>query len=325
MEEKISIVIPVYNVENYVDECIESVVRQTYQNLEIIIVNDGSTDESGRKCDSWAVRDARIRVIHQKNGGLSEARNTGISAATGAYIGFVDGDDVVFPDMYDMLYRILKKENAQISCCKPKKDICFHLEKKSNPEEFSTRLFDADAAMRSLVLEEDILVTVWNKLYSRAVMEGLSFEKGRYHEDEFWSYQVIARADRIVSVDGELYGYRQRPNSLMTRSYSLKHLDLLDARVNRLLFLEKNNPELVSAARCNLRFECIRAYQLSVCNLSGEDLKAGKRKAFETAKQYPVFYKDYRGLPVGRQVWCFMSRISFSATCHIRNWLHFGP
>lgn len=325
MEEKISIVIPVYNVENYLDECIESIVRQTYQNLEIIIVDDGSTDESGRKCDSWAVRDARIRVIHQKNGGLSEARNTGISVAAGAYIGFVDGDDVVFPDMYDILYRTMKKEDAQISCCKPERDVSFDLEKKSNTEELPVQLFDADEAMHSLVLEEDILVTVWNKLYSRAVIEGLPFEKGRYHEDEFWSYQVIARADRIVSVDGELYGYRQRPNSLMTQSYSLKHLDLLDARVNRLLFLEKNNPELVSAARCNLRFECIRAYQLSVCNLSGEDLKIGKRKASETAKQYPVFYRDYRGLPFGKQVWCFMSGISFSATCHIRNWLHFGP
>lgn len=325
MDDKISIVIPVYNVENYLDECIESVTSQTYRNLEIIIVDDGSTDQSGRICDSWAQKDERIRIIHKKNGGRSDARNAGISAATGDYIGFVDGDDVIFPDMYDVLYRILKKENAQISCCKAKKETSFDLKKRRKRKEESVLLFDTDAAMKSLVLEEEIQVTIWDKLYRSSVLEGVFFEKNRYYEDEFWSYQAIARANRIVFVDEELYGYRQRADSFMNESFSLKFLDFLDAREERLKFLEKYYPELVFAAKCNLRFECIRAYQLSVLHLSGEDQKIVKSKAIEKSKQYPVFYKDYKGLPPGRQVWCFLSGISFSATCYIRNWLHFGP
>lgn len=179
--------------------------------------------------------------------------------------------------------------------------------------------------MKSLVLEEEIDVTVWNKLYCRSVIQGVYFEKNKYIDDEFWMYQIIARADKIISLNAELYGYRQRENSLMSRHYSLRHQDILDARVNRLLFLMKNNPELVSDARCNLWFECIRAYQLSILYLTDDDQKMGKKKALCTAKKYPIHYVDYKGLPYGRQVWCVLSRFSFAVTCYIRNWFHYGP
>lgn len=323
-KDKISIIIPVYNVEAYVDECIDSVIHQTYPNLEIIIVDDGSKDQSGRKCDEWAKRDERIRVVHQKNGGLSDARNTGMSVATGKYIGFVDADDVIFPDMYAKLYRILQEGHAQISCCDCKKAISFDLEKEQASEKISVKQMNTIEAMKALILEE-IQVTVWNKLYSRAVVEGVFFQKGRYHEDEFWMYQIIDRADKIVSTNLELYGYRQRENSIMTQAYSLKHLDLLDARVNRYNFLESKYPELAMHAKCNLCFECIRAYQLSCLKLSKDEKEIGKKKAMGIAKQYPVRYRDYKNLPIGRRVWCFLSRLSFPTTCYIRNRFHFGP
>lgn len=324
-KSKISVIIPVYNVEDYVDACIESVVHQTYENLEIILVDDGSKDQSGRKCDLWAEKDSRIRVIHKENSGPADTRNAGMLAATGDYLGFVDADDVAFPDMYSELFRILQEENAQISCCNEMKGHSFDLKQERNVSRPSVRVFDTKEAMESLVLEKGITVTVWNKLYCRSVVEGILFEKGRYIDDEFWMYRVIAGAEKIVSLDSRLYGYRQRENSLMTQHYSLKHLDLLDARACRLRFLEKYYPELVPEARCNLRFECIRACQLSMLNLSGEELKIAKRKAADMAGKYPLTYADYKKLSMGRQFWCVLSRISFSGVCHIRNWFHFGP
>lgn len=332
-KNKISIIVPVYNVEEYVDECIKSIVSQTYENLEILIVDDGSRDESGEICDRWSERDSRVRVIHQENKGLSAARNTGIDAATGELIGFVDGDDVVFPNMYEELYKNMIRYRAQICCCGVKRGKSFELNNKNDMKTGEkeskyfreVQIFGPREALKELVLEERIQVHVWNKLYDRSVIKDLLFEQGKYHEDEFWSHQVLARAERIVVLEEELYGYRWRENSVMTQSYSLKHLDLLDARVSRLLFLEENAEELTAAARCNLRFECIRACQLVLLNLSGEERKAGIKKTAEIAGKYPLTRDDYRFLPPGRQFWCILSGISFITACYIRNWLHYGP
>ncbi|MCI5648702.1 MAG: glycosyltransferase [Fusicatenibacter sp.] len=335
-KELISIVIPVFNVQDYVDDCLESVIYQTYQNLEIIVVDDGSTDQSGSKCDAWAKKDTRIRVIHKKNGGLSDARNAGLAYASGNYIGFVDGDDVVFPEMYRMLYESMIETSAQISCCKPQRGEHFSMQLLRNKNVYdpesgleeiksSWKIMTNHDAMHALVYEDNFSVTVWNKLYERSVLEGIIFEKGKYHEDEFWTYQVIEKANLIVLLDVELYGYRQRENSVMNQTYSLRHLDLLDARINRLLFIEQKYPELISAVKCNLRFECIRAFQLSALTMEGKMAKIARKKAHTVAKQYPIRYEDYRSLPIGRQIWCLMSRISFPLTCYIRNWLHYGP
>ncbi|MDD7738629.1 MAG: glycosyltransferase [Fusicatenibacter sp.] len=335
-EELISVVIPVYNIQEYVDDCIESVVHQTYQNLEIIIVDDGSIDQSGKKCDAWAGKDPRIQVIHQKNGGLSEARNTGMKYVSGNYVGFVDGDDVIFPEMYQKLLDNMRETSAQISCCELKRDTNFSLNQSLKTldgypiedleeQKKKRRVLSGRDAMQALVYENHFQVTVWNKLYHKSILDGISFEKGKYHEDEFWTYQVVARAERIVVLDEELYGYRLRENSITTQQYSLKHLDLLEARAKRLAFLEQNYPELIPEAKCNLRFECIRAYQFSTLSMPKEMAKIGRRKAYTVAKQHPISYADYKKLPVGRRVWCGLSRISFPMTCYIRNWLHYGP
>lgn len=324
-KEKISVIIPVYNVEQYLNACIESVVGQTYTNLEIILVDDGSTDKSGKICDLWAEKDSRVRVMHKENSGPADTRNAGLSCVSGDLIGFVDADDVAFPEMYSELYQFLKKESAQICCCNAKIGNSFDIPENTCINEPCARLYDRQEAMKALVMEDGITVTVWNKLYRKTVTDGVFFDSGRYIDDEFWMYQVIDKAERIVSVDSELYGYRQRDNSLMAQHYSLKHLDLLDARAARLEFLEKKYPELVSPARCNLRFECIRAYQLSILNMSGDDLREGKKKAVQIAENYPLTYADYKELPPGRQFWCIVSRISFPIVCYIRNWFHFGP
>lgn len=321
----ISVIIPVYNVENYLDDCLKSVSGQIYDNMEIIVVDDGSTDSSGMICDEWEKKDHRILVIHKENGGLSDARNIGLQAANGNFIAFVDSDDVIHPHMYQKLYEMIKDTGCEISCCRVKKDSIFENFSWNINNELQMRQYSDEEALRAIIKNEDISVTVWNKLYTRDVIKNIYFESEKIHEDEFWSYQVLAKAEKIMMTNQYYYGYRQRDKSIMNRQYSVQNLDLLDARAQRLEFLEKNYPKLISLARCDLRFECIRAMQFCLLLLEADDLKISKCRINAMVKSYPLKYRDYRILPFGRQVWCVLSNISFGATCHIRNRLHFGP
>lgn len=326
MEQSLlSVIVPVYNVEEFIDECLESIIQQTYQNLEIIVIDDGSTDSSGKKCDEWGERDNRIVVIHKENGGLSDARNAGLKIAKGMYIGFVDSDDVIHPQMYQRLYETLQQADSKISCC--------GVQKIYTAENFSTQKIlqskaesytDAEA-LRSIIEDEKIRVTVWNKLYRRNVIGNIIFEFGKCHEDEFWSYQVLGRAEKIAVLGENYYGYRQRENSIMSQKYSVRNLDILEARAKRLKFLEKKYPELVNVARCDFRFTCIRALQLSMMYLKEDVFRECRQKILGYVNTHPLHYKDYCELPLGRQIWCVMSNISFEMTCRIRNRFRYAP
>ena len=163
MEELISVVVPVYNVQDCLDNCLESVVSQTYKNLELIVIDDGSKDSSSQKCDWWKEKDSRIKVIHQENKGLAETRNVGISKSTGKYISFVDSDDFIDSKMIETLYKTLVKTNSQISACKFKRvDNYSKVNLKKTGE---IKEFDAKEALMSLLNEEDISVHIWDKLY----------------------------------------------------------------------------------------------------------------------------------------------------------------
>ena len=321
----ISIVIPVCDVEEYVDECLQSIVDQTYKNLEIIVVDDGSKDSSSEKCKNWKEKDKRIRVIRKEHGGPSDARNAGLKEITGEYVGFVDSDDVLHREMYERLYEMLSDTNAEISCCNMKRDKTFEHFKNEKSKKENIRIYNPQDAQEAIMKETDIFVTVWNKLYKREVIEGIVFEKGKIHEDEFWSYRAVAKAKKVVTTKERLYGYRQRKNSIMHRRYSLANLDFLDARAERLAFYEKNFPKLVSFARSNLRFECIRAMQYSLLCLAEKDKVVAKKRILEMVSTHPLKYADYRDLPIGRQAWCLCSNISFMGTCVIRNVFHYGP
>lgn len=321
----ISVIVPVYNVETFLDECLQSIVQQTYDNLEIIAVDDGSTDTSGEKCDMWAKRDPRIRVIHKENGGLSDARNAGLMTAKGSLIGFVDSDDVIHPYMYQGLYELMQIADSEISCCRMRKSNSFENMFTAEKNCAEIKRYTPEEALRAIITESDVFVTVWNKLYRRDIIGDIQFELNKCHEDEFWSYQVIAGATRIVTSDQCYYGYRQRENSIMNQQYSLKRLDLLMARTARLSLIERRFPDLAALARCDLRFECIRAQQFSFIFLKEEELEISKQIIQDIVHNHPLRYCDYHSLPLGRQVWCFLSNIAFAATCHIRNKFHFGP
>lgn len=321
----ISVIIPVYNVEQYIDECIESVVNQTYTTLEIILVNDGSKDASGRICDEWSKRDGRIRVIHKRNGGLSDARNTGILEAKGTLIGFVDSDDIIHPLMYERLYKIMKETNSDVSCCGIDKTCFFPRNRADKKFKEKIKLYSPQEALEAIIREKAVFVTVWNKLYKKEDIIKILFPINKCHEDEFWTYRVIGKIKKIAETESTYYGYRQREGSIMGKRYSIHRLDLLEARKKRLDFLEKNYPALVSLARCDLRFECIRAFQYSLLYLEGADKKKGKDCIRSLAENNPLSYGDYKELPLGRQIWCLASNICFSGVCWIRNWMHFGP
>lgn len=320
----ISVIVPVYNVEKYMEECLWSIRRQTYPQFEVILVDDGSEDRSGAICDSWVQIDPRFRVIHKTNGGLSDARNIGLREAAGELIAFVDSDDVLHPDMLRILYECMQRTGCEICCCGVNEGVLFeNTQCPQNMQEL--KVYTAEQAFLEMIEGSDVYVTVWNKLYTRKAAVAIPFLKGKYHEDEFWSWRVIDRARNIASVRNPLYGYRQREESIMNSRYSIRRLDLLDAREDRQRLLEQKYPRLARKGKCDLRFECIRAQQFSLLYLSGEEKEKSRKKIREMVRRHPVRLSDCTGLPMGRKFWYLLSGISFSVTCRIRNRFHFGP
>lgn len=188
--ELISIVVPVYKVEPYLDKCISSIVNQTYKNLEIILVDDGSPDNCPAMCDAWAEKDNRIRVIHKPNGGLSDARNAGMSVATGELMAFVDSDDWIAPDMYEKLYHRLTEDGSDIAAC----GVQMVWEDNTPPRMLTrpgSRTLNRDEAMQAIIEESCLKQPVWYKLYKSKLVRDIRFPVGKYHEDVFWSYQAV--------------------------------------------------------------------------------------------------------------------------------------
>ncbi len=236
----ISVIIPIYNVEKYLTKCIESVINQTYKNLEIILVNDGSTDNSKEIIDKYSSIDSRIKVINKKNGGLSDARNVGIELAKGEYITFLDSDDWIELNMYEKLYKYIKQENADIVQCSYQKVYDEEVNNQKNKEEVNIM-----SGEKSLYNLGEKTVVVWNKIYKRELFNDIRFPKGKYHEDEFTIYKVLYKANKIVDLNLPLVYYRQREDSIMNSKFNLKRLDALEAFNERLAFYkEKNLDEL---------------------------------------------------------------------------------
>ena len=236
---EISIIVPVYNIELYVKECIESILRQTFKNFELILVDDGSTDQSGKICDEYALKDTRIIVIHQKNQGLSQARNTGIDIAKGKYIGFVDGDDWIHEEMFLELYNLCVCNNVKISQCNYQRcrDTCEQFDETEgevciiSKEQEIRNLYDPNLAVRTVV--------AWNKLYDTELFKNIRYPQGKLHEDEFTTYKLIFGADEIAITNRKLYFYRTVESSIINQKYNPKRLDVLEALEERIKFFEK--------------------------------------------------------------------------------------
>ena len=242
----ISVIVPVYNVASWLDRCLQSIVNQTYKTLEIILVDDGSTDTSGLMCDQWAHKDGRIRVIHKPNGGLSDARNAGIEAATGDYISFVDSDDWVDLTMLSTLYTAITDHQADLAiggfsfvsddCSKPWMDNSGKTFVLNNQE-----LVEAFLERRTFAFDS----YSWNKLYPRRLWDTLRFPVGELFEDVRVRSRLYAQCQKVVVVDKELYFYYQRKGSILhSGNNSLIALENLKANIQDYDFLKSQYPHL---------------------------------------------------------------------------------
>lgn len=242
MNELISVIIPVYKVEKYLKRCIDSVIKQTYEKLEIILVDDGSPDKCPKICDEYAKKDARIRVIHQKNSGLSVARNNGIDIAQGKFIVFVDSDDYIENDMLVKMYYKLKETNADMVMCgvhcvyednyigNIRAKLQIDQDEVINAEQMYERLFGAAAWQ---------YVVAWNKLYSRNIFDSIRFPEGKQHEDEMIIHQIIGKCQKICIVGKPFYHYVCRNDSIMSNECNMHRFDYFYALSNRLRFFAK--------------------------------------------------------------------------------------
>ena len=216
MNKVICVIVPVYNVEQYLDQCINSILEQTYKNLEIILVDDGSTDKSGIMCDQYAKIDNRIKVIHKNNGGLSDARNAGMKVATGDYIAFVDSDDFISTDMYKVLAELIEQNDADIAIA----NWCGFYNGKEVSKERTGKIliFEEMETLEFLIYGKNnykISLSVWDRLYRREIVKDFSFPKGRCYEDVVWSTKVFYKAKKSVYIDRNLYYYRRRNDSIV--------------------------------------------------------------------------------------------------------------
>ena len=300
MEPLISVIVPVYKVENYLGRCVESLLAQTYENIEIILVDDGSPDTCPVMCDEYAKKHEKIRVIHQENKGLSGARNTGIDNAKGEYLAFVDSDDLWSPHFLESLYKALKENDADIAQCRWEYMHGDEL-KEAYDADAKTVCFTGREMLANLYIQTGAYyVVAWNKLYKKELFENIRYPEGRIHEDEATTYKLFDLAKKCVFVDNALYGYYvgSGGTSITRNGFNLKKLDWRTANKERVqYFIEKDYKELVVPAikACNdgsidLYFKCRDFHP----EAKGEmfEIRYGVRDSLDVIRKYGTLPKQ---------------------------------
>lgn len=286
--ELISVIVPVYKVEAYLDKCVGSIVAQTYKNLEIILVDDGSPDRSGEICDEWAKKDPRIRVIHKENGGQATARNAGMAVATGKYIAFVDSDDWIDPQMYQSLHDTMITTDSDIVSCGAKR---VWLDGTPSQEVLSVKqdcVLEHNAAMEAMIIGNGLVQIPCNKLYRTYLSEGISFPTGVICEDEFWTWQMVARAKRVAIIMDSYYNYLQRSDSTMGVGFSEKRLVVVRAKIERQAYLEKAFPDLSDIGRMDLAYTCMHLGVQVMKTMNQKDAAQSMKYLKDTIRTYSI-------------------------------------
>lgn len=294
----VSVIVPVYQVEDYVGRCIESIQKQTYKNIEILLIDDGSKDKSGAICDSYAESDSRIQVYHKENGGLSDARNYGIDRAVGGYLSFIDSDDYVTEDFIETLLNCCQKNRADIAVCgfqkvseneiKPSKDVV-------------QRIVTREEVFRQICInnQDHVLYTVaWNKLYKKSLFDFIRYPVGKLHEDEATTYKLFAESKKIVVTNKEMYGYYMSPKSIMRSSFNIRRLDILDIQRDRIRFFHNRNMDDFEVnARIQFgetiiyNYYNIRKFLSESKTLQKKLTTLFKEECFQHKKRYPLFVR----------------------------------
>ena len=313
----ISVIVPIYKVEEYLDRCVESIVNQTYKNLEIILVDDGSPDNCSHICDEWAKKDSRIKVIHKKNGGLSDARNAGMEIAAGAYISFIDSDDYISLGFFETLISVMGAEASDIVECSVAK---FYENKRIREysDDMSIVSFDTENALSGLIWESPFHQHVWNKLYKADVAKDIPFAVGKLNEDEFWTYQVFGKAKKITKINKTMYFYLQRSNSIMGENYSIRRLDALEGKANRQNYIEKNYPALTEQAKINFYGSCMFAYQCVLKYLNGQEKRDAIARINMYRQECNLSISEIMQIQDSSRKYYLFSKVSFYLCCKIK-------
>lgn len=273
MMPEISIIVPIYNAEKYIEECLESILNQKYRDFEVILVDDGSKDESGMICDKYMAEDSRIKVIHQKNRGISAARNTGLKEARGKYITFVDNDDCLARDMFDQWMKAAVKYDADIVKCFATKEKA-SLDIVQQGESLLWHIYQKDEMYDKLFARSEIdwqYLSVWGKMYKRELCRGVQFQPGRIEDGQF-NCQIFHRAQTIVGCEEKFYYWRQNSESFSRKKFDQSRIEIGEIYWKMYTYLAENAPEMQDY--------CLRKWFRTALNI-----RYG-------AKQYEEYRKD---------------------------------
>ena len=306
MDEKlISVIVPIYNVEKYLEKCIDSIINQTYKNLEIILIDDGSTDKSGNICDKYKKYDSRIVVIHENNCGLSYARNKGLDLAKGQLISFVDSDDSLELNMLEVLMNNMYKYDSDISICNyfyikdNDKKICVN---NSNLKDFSS--FGREKFDNIYNEYKSLAVVVWNKLYKREIFDEIRFPNGKIYEDAFVICDILDNSKRVSYTLKPLYNYVYRANSIIN-TFAVNHFNRIDAFNKRISFYAKNGYDDLVYDEKNRKTDVLINYLIKMKNNNIKDketynkyykelVETNKEVKWKGSTKYVKFYKVLR-------------------------------
>lgn len=286
----ISIIVPVFNVEKYLENCMKSIIKQTYKNIEIILVDDGSTDNSGKICDMLAKKDKRIKVYHKINGGLADARNFGIGKATGEYVTFIDSDDDITEEYIEYLFGLLNKNNTEMSI--GAYSVVTNNKIINIGDGYVEEVLIQVEAIKRLLCEEGYTVSSCAKMYSKDLFSDIKFPKGKICEDNGTTYKLIMKCDKIAYGNKSIYNYYKRENSIMTSKFNLRKLDLIDLSDQMCQEIVEKFPELYNYTekkKITARFSILR--QMLVSNLSQQE-KIEEKKIEKYLKKRAKYILD---------------------------------
>ncbi|WNB92463.1 glycosyltransferase [Bacillus sp. NEB1478] len=280
-ETKVSVVVPIYKVEKYIHRCIDSIRNQTYTNLEIILVNDGSPDRCGKIADDYGSKDNRIKVIHKENGGLSDARNYGMKQVTGEFTMFVDSDDWLEIEMIkNMVNRAITYEADVVqSAFYYAYEDKLMLDRIYDSQNASPEILDKKTLMHELVTNEKVKNFAWGKLYKTEIIRDIPFKKGVLFEDVFWAHQVMHRVNNFLILKQPYYNYYQRNDSIVA-TYTIRNLDMIAGLKERHHFIEENYNQLINESYKNILKASLIHYNLLILNRK-KDIRGVFRKEIQ--------------------------------------------
>lgn len=283
MNPKISIIVPVYKVEPYLHICVDSILAQTFTDIELILVDDGSPDNCGDICDEYAQKDQRVRVLHKKNGGLSDARNAGLDVATGDYIGFVDSDDWIEPDMFELLYNMCIENDCEIANCT---SIIHYKNKTVTNGSHQLIIHDKKQAMKAMlqgILYDEV---VWTKIIKKDLLNDIRFKTGITYEDTAFTYKVIHECKRICCIGAPKYHYIKRENSTMDLAIKNIRIDSVLIYDEMYKFIESNYPELRNLVALKLANSALTVLNLIAAKQNWQEYKVEYYKVAKILNRY---------------------------------------